>query len=127
MPSVLIIDDDLLVRQGLRSLLDQEYRGVLFGEARGAEEALGEVARRTWDLIILDITYPSVPGKDGFHLLDEIRKRQKSVRESGRNVNLILLICRQKHAGPFPKYGEPKRISTTTSSASPSTTRHNFD
>jgi DNA-binding NarL/FixJ family response regulator len=75
MPSVLIIDDDLLVRQGLRSLLDQEYRGILFGEAQVAEEALGEVARRKWDLIILDITYSSIPGKDGFHLLDEIRKR----------------------------------------------------
>lgn len=75
MLSVLVIDDDLLIRQGLRSLLEQEYRGVLVGEARVAGDALAEVARRRWDLVILDIDGPHIPDKDGFSLLEKIRRR----------------------------------------------------
>jgi len=39
MPSVLIIDDNLLARQGLKQLLSQECRGLVFGEAKTREEA----------------------------------------------------------------------------------------
>jgi two-component system invasion response regulator UvrY len=76
MPSVLIIDDDLLVRQGLRSLLEQELPGVLFGEVMVAEDALAEVAKRAWSLVILDIGTPNIPDRDGFPLLDKIRRRR---------------------------------------------------
>ena len=72
MPSVLIIDDDLLIRQGLRSLLEEEYGSVVFAEATVAEYAMAEVAKRKWDLIILDVSHPN---KDGFSLLDRIRRR----------------------------------------------------
>jgi len=72
MPSVLIIDDDLLIRQGLRSLLEQEYRSVLFGEAMVAEYAVAEAAKRKWDLIVVDVSYPH---EGGFSLLAKIRRR----------------------------------------------------
>jgi DNA-binding NarL/FixJ family response regulator len=72
MPSVLIIDDDLLIRQGLRSLLEQEYGTVLFGEAMVAEYALAEAAKRKWDLIVLDVSHPN---RGGFPLLEKIRRR----------------------------------------------------
>jgi DNA-binding NarL/FixJ family response regulator len=78
MPSVLIIDDDQLIRQGLRSLLEQELPGVLFGEVMVAEDALAEVAKRTWSLVILDIASQSVPDRDGFFLLDKIRRRRSA-------------------------------------------------
>jgi DNA-binding NarL/FixJ family response regulator len=73
---VLIIDDDLLIRQGLRSLLEHEFGAVLCGEARVVEDALGEVAKRNWDLIILDIGHPNDPGRDGLALLPKIRRRR---------------------------------------------------
>jgi DNA-binding NarL/FixJ family response regulator len=75
MPSVLVIDDDLFIRHGLRSLLEQEYPGVFFGEARIAEEALDQVASRRWDLIILDIGCRNMAEMDGFFLLEKIRSR----------------------------------------------------
>jgi len=75
MPSILIIDSQLLVRHGLRQVLDQEYRGVVFGEAADTSAALAQLAKRAWDLLILDVA-----GEDSFRLLAEIRKRDPLAR-----------------------------------------------
>jgi two-component system, NarL family, invasion response regulator UvrY len=72
MPSVLIIDDHLLLRQGLKQMLNQEYRGLVFGDAKSSDEARTHLARQPWDLVVLDIT---IPGDDGFIVLREIRQR----------------------------------------------------
>jgi two-component system, NarL family, invasion response regulator UvrY len=77
MPSVLIVDDQLLVRQGLKQVLGQQYRDMVIGEARNCEEAFAGIANRPWDLVILAI---SLPGKDGFYGLQEIRQRHPATR-----------------------------------------------
>jgi DNA-binding NarL/FixJ family response regulator len=74
-PSVLIVDDHLLARQGLKELLSQEYRGLVFGEAKNSNEAAVRLARQHWDIVILEI---AIPGKDGFYVLQEIRRRHSS-------------------------------------------------
>ena len=38
--SILIVDDHLLIRLGLKQVLSHEFRDVVFGEAETAEEAL---------------------------------------------------------------------------------------
>ena len=68
--SILIVDDHLLLRQGLKQVLSHEFRDLAFGEAKTAEEALAQVKARPWHLVILDI---SLPGHDGFFVLREIR------------------------------------------------------
>ncbi len=72
MPAVLIVDDNLLVRQGLKQLIHHEYRQVTFGEARTPAEALAHIARRSWDVIILDA---GLLGKERSHGLADIRRR----------------------------------------------------
>jgi DNA-binding NarL/FixJ family response regulator len=104
MPSVLIIGDDVLIRQGLRSLLEQDYRGVLFGEAMVAQYALTEIAKRKWDLIILDISNPS---KDGLSLLDKIQRRDSLapvlVLSSGSDLRQVARAQQLGAAGFSPK------------------------
>jgi DNA-binding NarL/FixJ family response regulator len=68
--SILIVDDHLLVRQGLKRLLSHEYRDLAFGEARTSEEALAQFKAQPWRLVILDI---GLPDQDGFFVLQEIR------------------------------------------------------
>lgn len=75
MPSVLIVDDHVLARQGLKQLLSQEYRGLVFGEAKNSNEAAVRLARQHWDIVVLEI---AIPGKDGFYVLQEIRRRHPS-------------------------------------------------
>ena len=77
MPSVLIIDDHLLIRYGLRRMLSQEYRQLVIGEAKSAEEAEIWLAKRPWDLVILAL---ALPFQDGFYVLQEIRHRYVSTR-----------------------------------------------
>ena len=66
---ILIVDDHLLVRQGLKQVLSGEYRDIVFGEAGSAEEALAQIKAQSWRLVILDV---SLPNADGFTVLREI-------------------------------------------------------
>ena len=70
---ILIVVDHLLVREGLKQVLSHEYRDVVFGEARTADEALAQIKARPWRLVILDV---SLPDNDGFFVLREIRTRR---------------------------------------------------
>ena len=67
----LIVDDHAIVRRGLRQILDEEYPRSEFGEAHDAGQALDLVARRKWDLMLLDIT---MPGRSGLDLLQDLRR-----------------------------------------------------
>jgi len=71
MPSILIVDDHMLVRRGLRQILAEEFRDAVFSEASTADEALAEVARRPWELVTLNT---GITGQSGLHLLQAIRK-----------------------------------------------------
>ena len=72
MYSVLIIDDNLLIRNGLKQVVRHEYRDVFFGEIRHLPEAFAELEKRPWDLIILDT---SIDNNDGLRTLAKIRQR----------------------------------------------------
>ena len=50
MASVLIVDDQPLIHVGLQQVLSQEYRGLVFGEARNSDEAAVRLGRQPWDL-----------------------------------------------------------------------------
>ena len=71
--SILIVDDHLLVRQGLKQVLSHEFRDLAFGEARTSDEALAQLQLQPWRLVILDI---GLPDADGFFVLQEVRTRR---------------------------------------------------
>lgn len=73
MPAILIVDDRVVTRQGLRHVLADEFRDIVFGEARSAREALAQSAKRSWDLIICDLS-------DGFRTVEEILRHIPAAR-----------------------------------------------
>jgi DNA-binding NarL/FixJ family response regulator len=87
MPSVLIVDDNLLARQGLKHLLIQEHPGLVFGEAGSSEDVAAILAGGTWDVVVIEI---SMIGQDGFQMLPEIRRHHPAAR-------IVLL---SQHANP---------------------------
>jgi DNA-binding NarL/FixJ family response regulator len=68
---VLIVDDHEIVRHGLRDLLVSRLEAVHVGEARDATEAIQQLTRQPWDLVLLDI---NLPGRNGLEVLTEARR-----------------------------------------------------
>ena len=59
---VLLVDDEPLVRQGIRDFLEDEPDLVIVGECGNGVEALETIARERVDLIFLDIQMPELDG-----------------------------------------------------------------
>lgn len=71
MVRILIADDHSVVRRGLREILVRELKEVVCGEAEGAQEALAQVHKHDWDLVILDIT---LQGRSGLDVLTDLKR-----------------------------------------------------
>src|SRR5215472_16159132 len=62
MISVLIVDDQDLVREGLRMLLDAEPDICVAGEARSGSQALAQARQLDPDVILMDVRMPGMNG-----------------------------------------------------------------
>ncbi|BDI18884.1 DNA-binding response regulator [Nostoc cf. commune SO-36] len=72
MIKVLLVDDQGLIRQGLRALLELESDLEIVGEAENGEQAINLVAEFQPDVVLLDIRMPIM---DGVAATREIQKR----------------------------------------------------
>src|SRR5467141_2667148 len=68
--SILVIDDESEIREGLELLLTSEGYGVSC--AGTGESGLAKLERRPYDLLLLDV---SLPDRNGLDLLKEIHRR----------------------------------------------------
>ena len=76
-PRILIVDDHAIVRAGLKQIIAERFPRAIFGEGRNAREAVEEVSRAKWDLMLLDIT---MPGRSGLDVLKQIKDIQPDVK-----------------------------------------------
>ena len=67
---ILIADDHQIVRDGLKSIFDEEPDMVVTGEACDGQEVLDMLSKETYDLLLLDVT---MPRKNGFEVLKELK------------------------------------------------------
>jgi DNA-binding NarL/FixJ family response regulator len=81
MTSVLIADDQALVRVGLRKILEAEPETTVVGEAGDGEEAVTEARRLRPDVVLMDIRMP---------VLDGIEATRRIVRERAATRVLML-------------------------------------
>lgn len=73
-PKILIVDDEERFRKTMRKLL--AVRGFDAATAGGAREALQELQRHDYDVVILDVRMPDMSGIDA---LSEIKKIDASI------------------------------------------------
>ena len=74
---ILITDDHAVLRRGLKQIIEDGFGKVQFGEAATAGEAIAQVAKEYWDLVVLDIT---MPGRSGLDALKEIKAIKPNMR-----------------------------------------------
>ncbi len=74
---ILITDDHMLFRQGLRHLLESELDLEVVGEARDGEEAVRRAHELQPDMVLMDI---GMPGLASFEAVRRIRKDHPAVK-----------------------------------------------
>jgi DNA-binding NtrC family response regulator len=67
--NILIVDDDAIVIQSCRRILEAEGHGV--STANSVEKALKHLEEQVFDLMVTDI---KMPGRDGFAMIREAGK-----------------------------------------------------
>lgn len=78
MIKILIVDDELLVRIGLKSTLDWEKYGfTLVGEAKNAKEAEELFHKFSPDILLTDI---SMPGINGLELISQLKNKKPELQ-----------------------------------------------
>lgn len=69
---ILVADDHAVVREGIRSMLENTPGLTVVAEASDGREALDLIERETFDVAVLDIT---MPGMTGLEVVSAIRGR----------------------------------------------------
>jgi DNA-binding NarL/FixJ family response regulator len=79
---VLLVDDQPLVRTGVRALLERDEGIEVVAESENGREALVDIDRHRPDVVLLDLQMPAM---DGLAVLRELERRGGPV--SGRSTN----------------------------------------
>lgn len=74
---VLIVDDHVIVREGLRALLETHPDIKIVGEAADGKEALSKVEEVKPDIVLMDIT---MPGINGLEATRQIKQHNPDVK-----------------------------------------------
>jgi two-component system response regulator NreC len=69
----MLVDDHLVVRSGVKVLLETQQDFLVVGEAESGSEALGKVVECEPDVVIMDISMPGVDGLQATRLVKEAR------------------------------------------------------
>jgi two-component system invasion response regulator UvrY len=73
---ILIVDDHVMFREGLKEILSKHSDMKVVDEAGSGQEAIDKILKHKLDVVLLDI---SLPGRRGPELLREIKKNRSEL------------------------------------------------
>jgi two-component system, NarL family, invasion response regulator UvrY len=73
MKRILVVDDHAVVRRGLQQIVSDSLDAATVDEAKDGEEAVAQVQKSRYDLVLLDI---SLPGRTGIDVLKDLKAIQ---------------------------------------------------
>ena len=91
MISVLLVEDQCLVRSGLRALLDQEADIRVVGEAEDGEQAVKMATELQPDLVLMDIKLPKMDGIEA----------TRQIKEGNGDVEVLVLSAYEDDESVF--------------------------
>ena len=69
MLKILVVDDHPIVRQGLMRIIEDTHDMIVEDEADNGADALNKVQKKDYDLILLDITMPTMNGIEAMGIM----------------------------------------------------------
>lgn len=78
-PSIILVDDHLIFRQGLKSLITFEKIGSVIGEASDGNEFIKLLSVPFPDLVIMDIDMPNMNGMEATQIALELKPDLKII------------------------------------------------
>jgi DNA-binding NarL/FixJ family response regulator len=79
MPRLILVDDHLLFRESLKSVITSENLGDVIGEASNGQEFIGLLYRLKPDLVIMDIDMPVMNGIEATQKAMELMPQLKVI------------------------------------------------
>lgn len=108
MISVLLVDDDPMVRTGLRMIIAADPDLRVVGEAADGAEALSRIAELTPDVVLLDIRMPVLDGLGVLERLATASHRPRVLVLTTFNTDdYVLRALRQQAQGFLLKDADP--------------------
>src|SRR5687768_8488193 len=93
--NILLVDDEALIREGLRALLEKEPFVNKIYEASDAEEFHTIISERKIDVVLLDIRLRKTNGVELLELANQMERRPKIIAVTGmEGVDLIINLLK---------------------------------
>lgn len=113
---MLLVDDHVVVRAGLRSLLEQQEELQIVGEASSGTEAVKLAAELEPDVVLMDVSMPDMDGVEA----------TRKIKEKAPHINVLALTVHEEEAyffemlaagasGYVPKRASPQILLTAIS------------
>ena len=109
MINILIVDDHLIVREGIKRIIDDTPDIKTVAEASSGKEAMDLIYKNKYDLILLDI---SMPNQNGLKTLKLIKKYNKTI-----SVLMLSMHSEEQYAMRSIKAGASGYITKDTASS----------
>jgi two-component system invasion response regulator UvrY len=94
---ILIADDHIVVREGLKNIVKRLYPDSLVEEAVDGIETLSKIEANDYDLVIMDI---SMPGKSGIDILTSLKDKKCRT-----NILILSIYSQEQYAIRVLKLG----------------------
>jgi CheY-like chemotaxis protein len=96
---ILVVDDDEDVRSRMRRLLAS--LDAVVEESASAEDAMVEIARAEWDLVLLDVQLPGMDGLTALPQIGHLRPTLPVVIVSGMPADPYAQVARERGAAHY--------------------------
>ena len=87
--SVLVVDDQAIVREGIRALLAEVPDMIVVGEAADGAEAVRKARQLQPDVVLMDL---AMPGTDGIEATRQIRAEADTPQRAGSPGPRVLVL-----------------------------------
>jgi DNA-binding NarL/FixJ family response regulator len=94
---ILVVDKFYILRVGIITIINDNFKDIEFGEAENAEQAINLIGKNSWDIVILEI---DLPDKHGMAVIDYIKMNYPDIK-----VLVLTALPEEKYALRIVKEG----------------------